>query len=169
MAHNRIAKYREIVDFCKAGGSVQEAAAKFGCCTSTVKAACAEMQHQLYGVVVERHRKVSEWVKQHNASLKEAMKEFGFSRAIVIRSCERFGVELRADNTLKPKLSSPSLGMLARLIAGEGYSEIAVDFGVTRQRVYELRKNAEAAGVFDAIENKCREKLKELKRSSDVI
>lgn len=138
----------EIAKYC-CGKTVDDAVLAFGCSRATVINACSAHGVDLTSKAAETRGKIAQWVKDNNASVPEAASKFGTSRKRVGYACKEHGVTPRlAESDYSPPIARSTFEILCLLLQGHGGSEIAEEFGVSRQRVGQIKKRAVEAGIM---------------------
>lgn len=129
-----------IVAHCRKGYTANDAAALFEVSVPTVYKLCEAAGIQFKNKRTNDRIELARWVKQNKATAKQAMSVFRVSLPTLIKACRENGVELKREK------APPAIGamkILAALMSGDRSSaEIASAFGVSRQRVEEVRTQA---------------------------
>jgi transposase-like protein len=144
------ASYLEVANYCRTGATIEEAAKRFNCSTATVRQACLVHGYKPVGPVEMKHKEIATWVKENNATLMEAMKHFQAGREKINDACAKYSVKLSRKQAMPPV---SGFKILAGLIYGKRGVDLAEVYGVSKQRVDQVRKAAEEAGVFKAIKD----------------
>ena len=124
-----------------------ESVAHFGCSRSTFSNACAANGVDVKSRYADRNKSIAKWVKDNNASSGEAMERFSVQRACVTVACNRYHVTPRpVDKGVVASRSS--FEILAMLIRGYSITGVAKEFGVTKQRVHQIKKRGVYADLL---------------------
>lgn len=127
--------------------TVEDVAKRFGCSETLVRKHC-----KLHGVnFVTRSMKEREaiaiWVRDNKATVDDAVKHFQTSRRRVKRILLENGVVARDKEFVTPVPRS-NFEILACMMQGSRDTDIANEFCVSKQRVEQIRRAAERAGII---------------------
>lgn len=137
-----------IAGFVADGGSTEHAAVKYGVCYTTAAQACREHGVSItmkQGVIQERRAKIAEYVgKGHSCG--DAARKFGVCYTAAHSACLEHNVQV--PTVQRHYVSSfRILAALQQRSKGETQTAIAQRFGVTRQRISQVKQLAESEGI----------------------
>lgn len=137
-----------IAEFCKTNSDIA-AQIKFGCSRATISNAC-----RTHGVVPRsepdiRRKRIADWIMdgQGSRTIEDAINEFKVSRNRVVSACRQFGVTVVSVKDTR-QVARGSLEILAMLWSGLSQSDISLELCVSRQRVEQVQRAAEAHRLF---------------------
>ena len=136
----------ELVAYCVEHGRA-ETLRKFGCGRATLDNAL-----HLHDVVVPtlsaiRRVQHLKWIEEHDPTLLEATQHLNCSIHYIKQICKSAGVSLRTPESSSP-VSMSNFDILRMLLCGHTQSEVAEEQYVSRQRVSQVYKIAERAGLL---------------------
>lgn len=123
--------------------SAADAAGQFKVSLPTIRQACIENNVALSrndSTPKRRRLAIAESVRDGDTT-KQAADRYRVSLQTVRKACHEHGVEVQKSNPAR------SFAILARMLAGDNHKKIGREFGITRQRVSQVRKLAEQAGI----------------------
>lgn len=136
-----------IANFCRRKGVTwQDAAIHFGCSRSTIVNAC-----KVHGIVLEgghasevarlRRVGIADWVRNNNATAKEACEHFGIGYEKLRIACKENGVRVASSRSVD-FVAVSSFEIVALLIQGRTCVEVAKEMCISEQRVRQIKLKA---------------------------
>lgn len=93
---------------------------------------------------------------QSGADISQLSRDYGVSASQVRLACLEHKVTPPSHHLKIPR-AQKSLLIVAALLRGERPVELAEEFGTSRQRIHQIKKDAENAGVFEVVKLLCKE------------
>lgn len=150
ITHEQRRRRREkIAQAVASGRSVSAAVRQFRVTRSTVYRACADLGLSFEHEQRRQRREAIALAVASGASRAAAARRFGISLGTVHRACTEHGLSARRGRPPGPSAGGRGLEILAALLSNSFATDraIADTFGVTRQRVDQIRTEARKAGV----------------------
>lgn len=145
---------KQIADAIANGDSRSEVAQKFNVCDNTIGLACRTysipfppgvLRNRQYERRVEIAKAVAEGVM-----LIEVSQRFKVSLSTIRNACRQFGTRIPSNIDLTARAKRHPFDVLAKLrIPHKLDSEVAMECGLTRERVNQIKKRAREAGLLD--------------------
>ena len=148
MARTSTFDAKELAERCK-NSTPEDTAKEFGCSLSTVINACRVHGVQVITKASADRKKIAAWVGENDATIADAVRHFGCSRNRIGQACKDHGVSPRKEeSTFNPPSPRSNFEILAMLMQNYIPSDIAREMAVSRQRVDQIKANAEAVGLL---------------------
>lgn len=152
-----------VLEKLNAGVSVEDAAKLFGCDVKIIEQMQADFfrrglirgkpfnsgSKMDHSAKLERRKAIARFIAEGH-TYPEAAQQFGVSVPTVAKAVQEFGAQKRPDG--KQASQAEIFKIAAMFVRGSHDKEIADAMEMTRQRVSQIRAEAEEAGLFQAIQ-----------------